>query len=81
MTVEELIKLLKDHSPDLRVVVLGYENGFDDMSPERVKTVWIQLDCGTENWEGRHQELFSQKEDGPISDDAVSALALFRASN
>ncbi|MCY3852957.1 MAG: hypothetical protein OXG03_05230 [Gammaproteobacteria bacterium] len=81
MTVEELIKLLKGHPPDLRVVVQGYENGFDDVSLERVKTVRIQLDCGTESWEGRHQKLFPQKEDAPISDDAVSALALLRASN
>lgn len=81
MTVEELIRLLEDCPPDLRVVVQGYENGFDDVLAERVKTVRIQLDRGTESWEGRHQEFSPQKEDAPTSDDAVSALALLRASN
>ena len=30
MTIEELIQLLAQHPPDLRVVVNGYEDGFDD---------------------------------------------------
>lgn len=80
MTVEELIRLLEGHPPDLRVVVQGYENSFDDMLAERVKTARIQLGCGTESWERRRQEFFSQKEDAPTSDDAVSALALLRTS-
>ncbi len=29
MTVSQLIAVLKGHPPDLRVVVNGYENGFD----------------------------------------------------
>jgi len=29
MTFSELIAVLKGHPPDLRVVVNGYENGFD----------------------------------------------------
>ena len=81
MTVEELIRLLKDHPPDLRVVAQDYEDGFDDVSAERVKMVRIQLDRGTESWEGRRQEFSPQKEDAPTSDDAVSAHALLRASN
>ena len=81
MTVGELIKFLEGYPPDLRVVVQGYENGFDDVSSERVKVIRIQLDCGTENWEGRHQEFFLQKEDTLTVDGVVSALALLRASN
>ena len=33
MTVSELIDTLKAHPGDLRVVVNGYEEGFDDLSP------------------------------------------------
>ena len=39
MTVEELIQLLETYPPDLRVVVNGYEEGYDDLSPEQVSVV------------------------------------------
>lgn len=81
MTVKELIEFLEGYPPNLRVVVQGYENGFDDVSSERVKTVQIQLDCGAESWEGRHREVFPHKQDTLVTDNAVSALALLRASN
>ena len=32
MTVEQLVRLLRDYPPDLRVVVDGYEDGYDDLS-------------------------------------------------
>lgn len=32
MTVSELIEALKSYPPDARVVVLGYEEGYDDIS-------------------------------------------------
>ena len=34
MSVYELIRLLEKHPPDLRVVVNGYEEGYDDLSPD-----------------------------------------------
>ena len=37
MTVNELIELLATYPGDLRVVVNGYEDGFDDLkSPDRL---------------------------------------------
>ena len=47
MTVYELIQLLRKHPPDLRVVVDGYEDGYDDLSPEQLQTVKITLNTGT----------------------------------
>ena len=35
MTVSQLIEVLQTHPNDLRVVVNGYEDGFDDLSPEQ----------------------------------------------
>ena len=35
MTVKELVELLGKYPDDLRVVVNGYEDGYDDLSPER----------------------------------------------
>ena len=46
MTVNELLQLLKGYSPDLRVVVNGYEEGYDDLSPEQLSVVRVALDTG-----------------------------------
>ncbi len=51
MTVQELMELLEKYPDDLRVVVNGYEDGYDDISPERISTTKIQLDAGIHDWE------------------------------
>ena len=37
MTVKELTEFLEKYPDDLRVVVNGYEKGFDDISFERIR--------------------------------------------
>ena len=75
MTIGELIQLLGKYPPDMRVMVNGYETGFDDISPERVSITKIKLNAGTERWEGKH-------EDAPSDDnEAIDALVIRRASN
>ncbi len=54
MTVNELIELLATYPGDLRVVVNGYEDGFDDLSPDRLSIVKIALNTGTESYVGKH---------------------------
>lgn len=76
MTIEELIRLLESYSPDMRVVVNGYEEGYDDLSPEQVNVVKIELDTGTREWEGQHGE-YEGSGDNRLSD----ALVLRRVSN
>ena len=44
MTVKELVELLGKYPDYLRVVVNGYEDGYDDLSPERISVIKIQLD-------------------------------------
>ena len=56
MTVSELIEALKTHPGDLRVVVNGYEEGYDDLSPGQISVRRIALNTGVENWEGQHGE-------------------------
>ena len=51
MTVKELMELLEKYPDDLRVVVNGYEDGYDDISPERIFTRKIQLDAEIHDWE------------------------------
>lgn len=79
MTVKELVELLEKYPDDLRVVVNGYEDGFDDISPERISTTKIQLDTGKHDWEGQHNvppNVDESTDDTKI----VEALVFRRAS-
>ena len=78
MTVQDLIELLATYPSGLRVVVNGYEDGFDDVVPERVSVIQIELDVGQEGWEGRHN---TADHEGPARRDSriVDALVLRRA--
>ena len=81
MTVDELARLLASYPPDLRVVVNGYEDGYDDLSPEQLSLVEIALNTGRHQWEGKHGDPNGLT--GSASDDAevVEALVLSRVSN
>ena len=46
MTVRELIDLLQQHPAGLRVVVNGYEEDYDDLSPQPISTTKIVLNTG-----------------------------------
>ena len=81
MTIQELIRILRAYPADMRVVVNGYEEGFDDVSPERIAVVKVQLNRGTKDWQGRHLEPARQTEEMPADDDIVDALAFLRESN
>ena len=39
MTVKELVELLGKYPEDLRIVVNGYEDGYDDLSLERISII------------------------------------------
>ena len=53
MTIAELIRILQTHPPDMRVVVNGYEDGYDDLEEELIAVCEIRLDAGEEWWEGQ----------------------------
>ena len=74
MTVYELMQLLREHPPDLRVVVDGYEDGYDDLSPEQLSVVRIALNTGKHRWEGQHGDPNGLA-------DGAEALVLRRVSN
>ena len=48
MTTRELIGLLQQHPPEMRVVVSGYEGGVDDVGG--MEEVPIKLDQNTARW-------------------------------
>lgn len=54
MAVAELIEQLKKHPPDKRVVVDGYEDGFDDLV--KVKELLLNLNHYEEWYYGEHEK-------------------------
>ena len=81
MTVEELIRLLETCPPGLRVVVNGYEEGYDDLSPEQVSVVSILPDVGKEWWQGRHGDARDHSQQAPRRGGSENALVLSRVSS
>lgn len=60
MTVRELIRLLASYPSDMKVVVNGYEGGYDDLSPEQISVMPIRLNTGGKDWEGCHGDVFAR---------------------
>ena len=81
MTVSELIETLKAHPGDLRVVVNGYEEGYDDLSPDQISVVRIALNTGVNDWEGRHGESEDSPANAAEPAKIVDALLLRRTSH
>lgn len=82
MTVRELIDILHDYPPDLRVVVNGYEDGYDDLTPSQLDVVEIALNVGRNSWEGDHLDKRFPPSRGLDSDTEFGrALVLQRTSH
>ncbi len=81
MTVSEVIKLLQEYPSTLRVVVNGYEEGYDDLSPEQISILKISLNTGKYHWEGQHGDPRHRVEETSDGIEVEEALVLRRVSN
>jgi hypothetical protein len=54
MTARELIKALGKFPPETRVVVAGYEAGYNDIS--KIDEIRLQPDANAEWWYGQHDK-------------------------
>ena len=81
MTVGELIQLLQRHPPDIRVVVDGYEDGYDDLTPEQLSVVTIALNTGTREYVGKHGDVDFLPKEKLARLEVEEALALHRTSH
>lgn len=63
MTVNELLELLKSHPPDLRVMVSGYEDGYDDLESDYFREANVRLNVNTKWYVGRHDEADASNRD------------------
>jgi hypothetical protein len=59
MTVAELIEKLHQFPPEMRVVVCGYEGGYNDVSS--VRAFDVALNVHKEDWMGAHDSTDSLK--------------------
>ena len=57
LTVQGLIRLLSEQPPDLRVVVDGYECGYDDLSAWQIQRVRTTLNTGRAEYAGAHDDV------------------------
>ena len=57
MNVDQLIKRLQMYPPDLRVVVRGYEAGYNDV--DTFENLKIVLDYHSELYYGKHEDVES----------------------
>ena len=64
MTVAELIRILQTHPKDMRVVVDGYEEGYDDLEQDLISVKEIRLDVGNKWWEGHHRDSWDDRVEG-----------------
>ena len=75
MTVGQLAAILQSYPQDMRVVVDGYEDGYDYLHPHLVSVREVRLDTGEAWWEGQHRESGDTRTEGSA---IVSALVLHR---
>ncbi len=72
---------MKTYPPDLRVMVSGYEDGYDDPAPEQLSRVKIVLDVGKHPWDRKHEDSNSLAYDAPDGSNVIDALVLRRTSH
>ena len=81
MNVRAMIDLLGRYPEDMRVVVNGYEQGYDDLSPEQISLVPITLNTGEHDWDGQHGDTGDLSTAAQESATTITALLLRRTSN
>ena len=80
MTVKSFKELLNRYPENLRVVVNGYEDGYDDLAQERISVRKIQLNTQIHDWEGQHSDFDRLGETTDHDAEIVEALVFHRAS-
>lgn len=81
MSVRAMIDLLKEYPEDMRVVVSGYEQGYDDLSPEQISVIPLALNTGVHDWEGEHGDPEDHVTTSQEAVTTTEALAFHQTSN
>ena len=67
-TVADLIQLLQLYPQHLRVVVLGYESGYDDIRDLEVSSIQIGAASDPRRLFGQHKDMEYQGGELPVED-------------
>ena len=81
MSFDELIGLMASYPPHLRVVVDGYDEGNDNLSPQQLRVVKITLTTGTREYVGALGDGDNLPKEQLAGLPVEDALALQRASH
>ncbi len=81
MTVKEFKEQLKKYPDNMRVVVSGYESGWDDIKIDSLSIRTVFLNYGKKDYEGQHEDAdgFTKKKAGKLK--TAKVLAIPRSSN
>lgn len=76
MNVQQLIEKLKEHPPEMRVIVDGYEGGYTEL--ESLKPTQIRLNVHSKDdwWFGRHDDADYPPALVADKDDAIETALL-----
>lgn len=75
MLIRELMEDLSQLDPDLRVVVAGYEGGFNDI--QQIKTCTLRLNVHSDWYYGSHADVADQHISDRLPDSVIAdAVAL-----
>ena len=55
MNVQQLIEQLQKHPPDMRIIIQGYEGGFNDLDRVEPKEIIVNANDGHSWWKGKHE--------------------------
>ena len=61
------MRILGTYPADLRVVVDGYEEGYDDLNVRLISVQEISLNAGEAWWEGQHRDAEDARREGIAS--------------
>lgn len=56
LTVRDRIEVLAKYPPDVRVVVDGYEDGYDNLDVQSLSTMSVRHKPDHEEWEGENED-------------------------
>ncbi len=82
MIVKELKNMLKKYPDTMKVVVSGYEDGWDDVDPDNLTVTEVILNSGgRHSYEGKHLDVpFTSEGKQKIKGQVEKVLCICRSS-
>ena len=65
MNVSQLIDYLRQFDPTLRVIVKGYEGGFDDLTAVKTQAILVDVNKVSRPWGGRNKTWLGHEMEAP----------------